>query len=557
MSASPIVGQTLSGRYRVDRLIGEGGMGAVYEGLHLQLRKRVAIKTLHAKLGGDPKFRARFLQEARATSKINHPNIIRVNDVDIHDNRILYFVLEYLEGEDLSETLAREHQLPWPRVQRIGLQLCDALSAAHAAKVIHRDLKPSNCFRMAREEDQEDLVKILDFGIAKLLENTSGRRLPNGSGEFTVVDRRRLRLTETGEIFGTMAYMSPEHCRGEEVDHRTDIYAVGVILYELLTGSTPFSVRNLVSFMRSLELDPPPAPSLSITLPADMEYAILKALEKRPEDRFANMLEFAAALGRIPRIHQDLPVAPQRPPPHEVLPAASVDSGALTWVRIPTPRGGSVASPSSRHVRWGSAVAILSILSLIIAGITVILFPPNTGSSPRPQEPRSPVDSPAHIAAPHLLTEGSTKVSSTRLSTQIGRAARPIAPSAAVDPPQPAEPIPSGSHAGTPQPHSSAKVPRTRSKRLRTCDFAPIDRYQMFSKHSQIAKELCKFGVPHNLPIIVSVRIVDGRLSATSQSKQTGKRREVARCIANYLKRYVRVPRYLDHCNTAAFPITY
>jgi len=225
-----------------------------------------------------------------------------VLDVDQTPEGIIFFVMEYLEGSDIADVLEREGSIGWGRAQHIALQVCAALAAAHERGVVHRDLKPSNCFLVPGDADVE-VVKVLDFGIAKVLESNgtqAGRRGPRpGTGR----DLRWLK-TSTGEVFGTLAYMAPEHLNGDPHDHRVDIYAVGVILYEMLTGSTPFSPDAPGTFIQQVLFEPPEAPSRrapKARIPPDLDYVVLRALEKRPEDRFSSMDELAEALAAVRR----------------------------------------------------------------------------------------------------------------------------------------------------------------------------------------------------------------------------------------------------------------
>ena len=211
--ADPLVGQTLAGRYRIERKLGEGGMGAVYLGHHVALEKKVALKVLHGEFVRKADLIERFLQEAKAASKIRHDNVIDITDFGQTDDGLVFFAMELLDGRDLAEELGLAQLagevMPWPRTRHIFLQICAALSAAHAKGIIHRDLKPENIYLVERL-GQKDFVKLLDFGIAKLTEvNDEGRK-----------------LTKTGMLFGTPEYMSPEQARGEKVDQRVDVYAM-------------------------------------------------------------------------------------------------------------------------------------------------------------------------------------------------------------------------------------------------------------------------------------------------------------------------------------------
>ncbi len=326
MAAADLIGTTLGDRYRLVDVIGVGGMGTVYAADHLKLGRRVAVKMLRDEYKGDEGLRARFTAEARAMAEIGHDHIVSVLDIGTAPNGSLYFVMEHLEGEDLADTLARETRLPWRRVRVIGVQLCVALAACHAKKIIHRDLKPSNCFMVARIDDS-DYVKILDFGIAKVLAG-DGRRMTDPQGMHRV-DSRRWQHTLTGEVFGTMAYMSPEHFYGEPVDHRTDVYALGVILYEMLTGTTPLAADNLGNFAEELRYLDPIAPSKrapNAGIPADVDYLVLRALAKKPEDRFQSMQELGKALVEA---QKDVPATPLGSPPP---PVTGGESGGATMV---------------------------------------------------------------------------------------------------------------------------------------------------------------------------------------------------------------------------------
>ena len=218
-------GTVLAGRYRIETLIGEGGMGDVYRAKHLKIDKDVAIKVLAPEQMRRPRTVSRFLQEAKAASRIRHENVVDITDYGESDG-CAFFVMEYLAGEDLSFLLKREGRLPWARIKPICIQLLRALSAAHAAEIVHRDIKPHNCF-LTERGGKTDFVKVIDFGIAKLY--------GEGSGE---------QLTKTGAIIGTAEYMSPEQGMGAELDGRSDLYSVGIIMYRMLTGEVPFSAET-------------------------------------------------------------------------------------------------------------------------------------------------------------------------------------------------------------------------------------------------------------------------------------------------------------------------
>jgi serine/threonine-protein kinase len=225
-------GTVLAERYAVASQLGSGGMGAVYLAQHVDLQKQVAIKVLHGEYAGKSELVQRFLQEAQAASRIRHENVIDITDFGKTPSGLAFFVMEYLEGKDLAGALG-EGRFPWLRTEWIFMQVCDALRAAHNKGIVHRDLKPANIFLL--ERGGPDYVKLLDFGIAKLTDAQE-------TGE---------KLTRTGTLFGTPQYMSPEQAAGRGVDTRTDIYAMGCILYEMITGRVPYEGDN---FMHTLYL---------------------------------------------------------------------------------------------------------------------------------------------------------------------------------------------------------------------------------------------------------------------------------------------------------------
>jgi serine/threonine protein kinase len=281
-----LVGTTLLGRYRVIKKLGEGGMGTVYLGEHATIGKKFAVKVLSYEYAHKDDLRERFLQEARAASMISQENVVEITDFGDTPDGSVFFIMEFLQGEDLSDTLKSQGRLPWSRAKPIMLQICRALAAAHDAGIIHRDMKPENCYRIARGSN-EDFIKVLDFGIAKVTSEDESE----GKG-----------LTRTGMIFGTPEYMSPEQAQGARPDHRVDIYAVGVILYELLTGEVPFSADTFMGILTKHMFEVPRAPSSLVPdadIPLEVENIILKAMQKDRELRFANMREMAEAIEAV------------------------------------------------------------------------------------------------------------------------------------------------------------------------------------------------------------------------------------------------------------------
>jgi serine/threonine-protein kinase len=286
----PLLGQTLAGRYLIQKKLGEGGMGAVYLATHNLLEKQVALKVLHAELARKPDLVERFMQEAKSASRIRHENVIDISDFGTTPEGLVFFAMELLKGHDLHEEIARARMagqlLPWERCKRIFLQICSALGAAHALGIVHRDLKPENIYLVDFLGDP-DFVKLLDFGIAKQTEVAEGER----------------KLTRTGMLFGTPEYMSPEQARGETVDQRVDVYAMGCILFQLVTGRVPFEAENFMGVLTMHLTEPPPVipPEIfdSIGAPRAIAGVIDQALAKDRNQRFPSIDELVRAVRRV------------------------------------------------------------------------------------------------------------------------------------------------------------------------------------------------------------------------------------------------------------------
>ena len=281
----PMIGSVVGDRYRVVSRIGVGGMGAVYRAEHTMMRRDLAIKVLLPELGGKEEFARRFEREAESASRLAHPNIIAVTDFGRTNEGALFLAMEFLAGESLSSVI-RGGPLPRERALNIVRQMLRALEHAHGAGVVHRDLKPDNIMLVERD-GQSDVVKILDFGIAKVTEPTSGGG-PGGTA-----------LTQAGVIFGTPEYLSPEQALGEVVDARADIYAAGVILYEMLAGRKPFESEDKVKIISMHLAHAPPRlreANPTVDVPVALEQVVLQALEKSRENRFATAGAFLQAL---------------------------------------------------------------------------------------------------------------------------------------------------------------------------------------------------------------------------------------------------------------------
>jgi serine/threonine-protein kinase len=277
----PLIGATLGGLYRVESLLGVGGMGRVYRAVHTRLGKAYAVKVLPEGRADKPDAVERFLREARSASKIEHEHIVKVVNCDSDEEHRLFIVMELLQGESLHDRIERG-PLPLDQAIEIASQTGEALQAAHDAGIVHRDLKPENIFITQRHG--KDFVKILDFGISKIKTPEHGDP----------------KLTATDQIIGTPLYISPELARGvATIDHRTDIYALGVIVYEMITGTPPFTGDNHFQLLYkhgNEAPDPPSQRSKKANIPAHVESAVLRALAKDPDDRYESMRDFCAAL---------------------------------------------------------------------------------------------------------------------------------------------------------------------------------------------------------------------------------------------------------------------
>ncbi len=365
-----MIGQTIS-HYRVTGQLGAGGMGVVYEAEDIDLGRKVALKFLPPQLSADQNALDRFLLEARTASALNHPNICTIYAVEkvrAEDGQTQFFIaMELLEGETLDQRL-RSGVVPLDRMLDWGIQLADALGAAHAKGVIHRDIKPANIFITQRGQ-----VKVLDFGLAKL---ASPEMEMETIGAATL-DSPAQQLTSPGATVGTIAYMSPEQARGEVLDARTDLFSLGVVIYQMATGRLPFSgATSAVTFHAILELDPPPPLQLNPALPPKLDEAIAKALEKDRDLRYQSAVDLRGDLKRLKRDTESGRKSTQSSPAIATAPSQSAAIPAASGVAPPASKSGSsaVIATASQHKVSSSVVAALVIVVLAAAAYGIYAF---------------------------------------------------------------------------------------------------------------------------------------------------------------------------------------
>lgn len=409
------LGKTILQKYRVEALIGEGGMGKVYRAKQIALDKPVVLKVLRQSLLSDKRTVARFQREAKAASRLNHPNSISILDFGQADDGSLFIAMEYVSGKDLHQILSTEWPLPEPRVVRIISQVLSALGDAHGAGVIHRDLKPENIM-VEQRRGEPDFVKVLDFGIAKI---------SDASEEGPA-------LTRAGFVCGTPEYMSPEQARGASLDARSDLYSVGVILYQLTTGLLPFESDSAVGFATKHLTEEPPPPTRrrpDAKVSPGMERLILRALSKNPDERPATAEAFrtellalvdrrgaampkrSAPMGRgsaAPRMLSEevtfssestVTVPPEElgaPPPPRL---RSVAADEATHVDPhPAARDSLAPPPTPGVLVFKVATIALVVISLGLAG--VFLFQTYVGGTPAPAPAVTSEPAPARAAMP-------------------------------------------------------------------------------------------------------------------------------------------------------------
>jgi eukaryotic-like serine/threonine-protein kinase len=387
----PLASALVDGRYEVLEPLGEGGMGTVYRVRHLSLDRLFAMKVLRRDLAADAELAARFVQEARATAAVKHPGVVSISDFGELDDGTPYFVMELLDGETLASRLRGRGPLSPSESIMVARKIAEALGASHAAGVIHRDLKPENVFLIGKATGRTEIddIRLVDFGAAKVI---------GGS-----------KLTRPGVVFGTPYYMSPEQASGLPVDARADIYSLGVLLYEMLTGSVPFEADTYMGVLTKHMFAAPVRPServpLGVSLGA-LEEVVLRALDKDPAARYASMAELGHALTRAAGARTSGP-----PKARVTQPVAFAQTTTADRIQR------SVTRQFADEARRRRRLAVVAVVSASAAMVGLVLFfsflirprlerdpPPSAAVEPprSPAPPRSVAPRPLEVPAPAL-----------------------------------------------------------------------------------------------------------------------------------------------------------
>ncbi|OJY23108.1 MAG: hypothetical protein BGO98_46870 [Myxococcales bacterium 68-20] len=439
---------TVDDRYEVLEPLGEGGMGTVYAVRHVKLDRRFAMKVLRRDLAADSDLAARFLQEAKATAAIAHPAVVAITDFGTMDDGSPYFVMELLEGETLATRIRARGPLPPATAMGIAKRIAEALEASHAANVIHRDLKPDNVFLVGKGAAED--IRIVDFGAAKIV---------GGS-----------KLTRPGIVFGTPYYMSPEQASGEAIDARADVYSLGILLFEMVTGRVPFEADSYMGVLTKHIFEaPPPLVVPSGSEPGDLEGIVMRALQKAPAARYASMSAFARAL-------DDATLRERTASPKNVERARqpTLKLGSMTTAdRIQRSVSLRVEAEANRK-RRGVLVAVLATCGLLAVGAALVAVTGSTetAASARTAAPPPSVQMPAPSATaasdPEVASPGTASAASKEPEAAPAASADPTAPATAALPasaavtakrsPPSASPAPSAQRAAPVAPRSPPRL---------------------------------------------------------------------------------------------------
>ncbi|HEY3358770.1 MAG TPA: serine/threonine-protein kinase [Polyangia bacterium] len=426
---------SMVGEYQVVGQIGEGGMGAVFAGVQPLIDKKVAIKVLNAAFAYDAAMVQRFMQEARAVNRIDHPNIVDVFSFGQLDDGRCYFVMEHLQGESLGNLLTRR-RLTFPEARRFLGQTCDALAAAHSEGIIHRDLKPDNIFIVTPKRGHS-FIKLLDFGVAKLYSVGEGRP-----------------ATRAGMPLGTPQYMAPEQARGErDIDQRCDIYAIGVILYEILTGRVPFTGESTLQVLQDQIAAVPAPPSTLAAVPPAMEALVLRCLEKDRANRPVSMTELVAEIGAVfdaeavdiaALLAREDGLGAERPwsPPSTPSPRSSgAPRSDAQVLRASQPTIGDRPSRVLGAAPRRGRPALLAAAAVVVAGILVgggAVVAPHLMGRPAPAPAPVIAPAPAPVAAPAAVAAPASRAAPAAVASAPASVSAPTpTPAAVVSPPAP------------------------------------------------------------------------------------------------------------------------
>lgn len=383
LKETDLVGTVLGDRYEILELIGDGAMGQVYKAKHRLLKRIVAVKMMHPNLVSGAAALKRFQKEAELASALNHPNILTVYDFGVTDGGVPYLVMAFLEGTSLAEQIAGGTNLELKRSVHIFKQVSLGLAHAHENGVVHRDLKPSNIMLVQLDNDP-DFVKIVDFGIAKLLTPTEGE-----------TDN----LTRTGEVFGSPPYMSPEQCRALKVDARSDIYALGCVMYRTVSGKQPITGHDLIEYLYKHVNETPAAFNIvcpELNIPADLEAIIFKAMAKQPDDRYQSMGELREALDHvyqgipgdsltrtdIPRL--EIPVVENNESSQEKIVTAPVNAASESPAKeaVSSSVSSNVSAPPvANGILANKKMVLIAVGAVLLIGISFVALNQNSGGS--------------------------------------------------------------------------------------------------------------------------------------------------------------------------------
>jgi serine/threonine protein kinase len=469
------VGAVLAGKFRVDRVIGQGGMGVVVGATHLHLQQPVALKFLLPDLVHSPQIVERFVREARASAQLRGEHVCRVSDVGAFDNGAPYIVMELLEGKDLASLLEASGRLPVGMAADYVLQACVGVAEAHALGIVHRDLKPANLF-LTRRPDGAPLIKVLDFGIAKARSD------------------RNFSLTQTSAVLGSPGYMSPEQLRStRDVDVRSDIWSLGVVLYELVSGRPPFTGESITELALHIAMDP--TPPLVGPMPHGFDQLVHRCLEKDPAQRYPDLANLAHALAAyggpgawdmanaVSRLLNVAPSASGSALPYANAPTVRAPISSpfppghpaaqqpVRYASTPTTMGAAASSmvmaPAARQrgMRWG---VVAGVAGAAIAGVVVTALAMRSDKQP-PSQPAptasSATEPAAHSTPPPAAPTAAAPAaepSAPPPPAQPADAAVPVPPAAppTVPPPPPAIPADAGADADAPRPPRPSRPPR-------------------------------------------------------------------------------------------------